>query len=291
MFTHLSLFPCVILFCEHEMPTLEISKTKNNSYLVFIAGDDPDFRPLARLGLIEELWGIIPKFSDDSFRQLAGLKIRRISLTQPQSGPDWYKTLPQISGVEELALSSVDSKAVAYVAQCKTVTSLDFTRSEFCNDDMAMIATMTQLRRLDLSQSEFARLPKALSNLNALESLSLGDTGITDDDIDVLVSFKKLKLLDLAGTQLSETALLKLQTLPQLESLYLPSLKSSDAVVAAIQRLKLRRLTVSHVANLDLLAEIKTLEFLRLTREGHSKDDRKKLQTALPKTDIHWNLD
>jgi internalin A len=62
--------------------------------------------------------------------------------------------------------------------------------------NIAVLSYLTKLEELHLDGNDIKSF-SPLSNLTSLQLLSLRDTGITDDDLDVLISLKELKTLDL----------------------------------------------------------------------------------------------
>jgi serine/threonine protein kinase/Leucine-rich repeat (LRR) protein len=142
------------------------------------------------------------------------------------------------------------------------------------------------LTKVDLSSAkrgwEADRWLRLISRLSLLESLSLRNTPVTDNEIDVLKIANRLAELDLAGTNVTDKGLLRLGQLPNLSSLSVNLGRFSEEVSKAFASGSLNSLTlvgqqgdgVGDLASLRLLPKL-----TKLRLDGISVDH---LITALP---------
>lgn len=70
-----------------------------------------------------------------------------------------------------------------------------------------------------------------------VEELSLGKTGITDEEMVAIGSLKHLRVLELYGTHITDAGLLPLESMTRLQVLFLDSTKVTDAGVLKLRRL------------------------------------------------------
>ena len=126
--------------------------------------------------------------------------------------------------------------------------------------DLAALADMTDLRRLDLSDTGLVDL-SALSGLRGLESLDLSNNAIAD--LGPLAGLAELRRLDLAGNRIE--ALWPLGGLPNLEVLLLDGNRVIDlGALTHHVRLETLGLSGNRVLDVGALADLGSLRRLDL---------------------------
>jgi Leucine-rich repeat (LRR) protein len=151
------------------------------------------------------------------------------------------------------------------------VIAIDLRASWVGDSDLASLAALPGLNRLDLSQTRISDHGlRQLKSAPAITDLDLRYAElITDEGISVLKTWKRLKRLDLEGTKITDSALQHLSALSSLESLNISSVLVTDAGTEALTSLtNLKELTLGGNkltdAGLQPLRQLPGLTFLDL---------------------------
>jgi internalin A len=153
----------------------------------------------------------------------------------------------------------------------RNVTAVDLRASWAGDSDLASLASIPTLRRLDLSETRISDHGlRQLKGAPAIEDLNLRYAElITDEGISALKGWKHLKRLDLEGTKITDSALQHLSTLNSLEALNVGSVLVTDAGLESLTALtNLKELTLGGDkltdAGLQALRQLPRLTFLDL---------------------------
>ncbi len=119
------------------------------------------------------------------------------------------------------------------------VTAVDLRASWVSDSDIARLADIPTLSRLDLSQTRISDHGlRQLKNAPAITDLDLRYAElITGEGMSALKTWKHLKRLDLEGTKISDSALQHLSTLSSLESLNIACVLVTDAGLESLTAL------------------------------------------------------
>ncbi len=152
----------------------------------------------------------------------------------------------------------------------KPIVWLSFpARSDLTDDDLKLVAGMTELQKLDLSERITDAGIARLKPLRKLEVLHLEETQVTDEGLGVLESFDRLESLTLGGPKITDAGLAHLKSLQRLEDLSLIETNITDAGLSSLENLnKLRSLDLGATrvgdAGLVHLKGLKNLSDLHL---------------------------
>jgi Leucine-rich repeat (LRR) protein len=127
------------------------------------------------------------------------------------------------------------------------IVAVDLRASWVTDSDLASLAKLSNLRRLDLSQTRITDHGlRQLKNAPAIEELDLRYAeSITGEGISALKNWKHLKKLDLEGTKITDDTLQHLSGLSSLEALNIGYALVTDAGIEALTGLtNLKELTL-----------------------------------------------
>ena len=151
------------------------------------------------------------------------------------------------------------------------VVAIDLRASWAGDSDLASLATIPTLTRLDLSETRITDHGlRQLKTAPAIADLNLRYAEmITDGGISALKNWKHLKRLDLEGTKITDGTLQHLSAMSSLETLNIGSVLVTDAGLEALTSLtNLRELTLGGNkltdAGLQALRQLPRLTFLDL---------------------------
>ncbi len=138
-------------------------------------------------------------------------------------------------------------------------------------EDVALIAQMSDLKKLTLwGQNINNESVKALEALPNLENLTFMKTAIDDEGLAFLPNFKSLKALNLRGCdKITDAGMAHVAKIPNLNNLALLYTLINDDGIVNLKGLKLRALDVRGLTtltgtSLDVIAQMTTLETLKL---------------------------
>lgn len=145
-----------------------------------------------------------------------------------------------LPALRELSIASVKppgDEALAALAGLP-LTSLDASASSFGDAGARHLATLTQLRHLQLARTGLTDASaEALGALAHLEELSLAGTSVGDATLAALSKLPELRELDLGRTEVTDAGLAHLEALPHLERLSLDRANLTDAGMQHLGRL------------------------------------------------------
>lgn len=143
-------------------------------------------------------------------------------------------------------------KHLQAIAQISSLRNLDLAVSTFPDlTAMSELNSLLELRRVDLSRTAAHEVLSLNPNwLRRIESLHLRSAGLVDDDLKSLANqFPKLRILDLSGNPISDTAMSSLNDCVHLEELVLSRTKVTPKGIVKLAELpELRRLDLTGTA-------------------------------------------
>ena len=216
-----------------------------------------------------------------TYQRLAGTRAGKLA-TPPQA----KVAARPVSSEEELA------KRVEEVSAGKT-KSLHLSPSPFQGDDkLAKLSELTALEELSLDKSIFTDAGlKHLEKMTSLRWLSLSETPITDEGLKTLAKLPKLEFLRLDQDRITDKGLENLKGMQSLRDLSLWRTGVTDAglvhlaTLPNVNRISLDETQVSDTG-LEHLKGMQRLRILQLENTKVTPAGRKKLQQALPKLKI-----
>ncbi len=130
-----------------------------------------------------------------------------------------------------------------------------------------------------------------VKSLSSLESVSLSDCEVTDNDLETFAELGGLSVLDLSLTQITGTGLEDLAKVRNLSQLNISRTIVSDNGIENLAELK--RLTSLDLEQTDVsdaavehIKKLKRLQFLNVRNTKITADGAKQLKAALPRCDI-----
>ena len=152
-------------------------------------------------------------------------------------------------------------------------------------DDFMDPVVAVRLAGTDVGDDDLIRIGK----LKRLQMLDLRDTRISDAGLRHLRGLRDLKLLVLTGTKVSDRGLSELENMPQLEVLCLEETKITDAglqQLGGLANLKWLNVSGNQItdAGLACLRQFPLLEVLIVDSCPISQEGARELERALPST-------
>jgi internalin A len=152
-----------------------------------------------------------------------------------------------------------------------SVTAVDLRTTWAGDSDLASLAALPAMTRLDLSETRITDHGlRQLKNAHAIRDLNLRYAElITDEGIAAMKTWKHLTRLNLEGTKITDSALQQLSTFTSLEALNIGSVQVTDAGLESLTSLtNLRELTIGGNkltdAGLQALRQLPGLTLLNL---------------------------
>ena len=141
--------------------------------------------------------------------------------------------LPFCPCVKELNIPPMSDyrRRLARVAKSPWIISLDLSNSDIKDDDLAVLANMTQLEYIylegnpKLTDAGIAHLAKCTK----LRHLELNQTSVTGSGLVALAGCQELRYLDLTDCPVTDEHFLRLPSFPKLETLHLAGTQVTDA--------------------------------------------------------------
>jgi hypothetical protein len=155
---------------------------------------------------------------------------------------------------------------------CSTVRRVDLADAEFHENELSKLRCFSHLEELWLWYTPTTDRGLALLDLRRfrrLELLNLKGTSVTDEGLAQLRYHAKIRWLDLDNTRITDAGLSEVKTLSNLKMLYLEDTRITDAGLA-------------HLAGMTQLEEINLLN-TAVTDRGAWR-----LQECLPRCNIYW---
>jgi len=193
---------------------------------------------------LQELYLNEQKLSLESIKMLSSLDLKVLTLSKTKITLDGH--------CYPLELQST---ALSYICECKSLELLDLEAWHICSQDLATISNLNELRSLqminvsiviqdqDKDQDQDDHLFTCFSRLSNLEELSLAHC-----DQKVILPFKQLpllKLLDLCDCSITDLHI------EGIETLLLKSLNLNRSLITDATLLKLKQITTLQVLNVS----------------------------------------
>jgi hypothetical protein len=168
-------------------------------------------------------------------------KVRSLDLSSTVVTDESLEQLTGLTSLEELLLNGteVGDAGVKHLEGLSGLRKLDLAETRLTAVGVGSLKGLINLRELNLALTGTgdAGLVR-LRDLTELRSLNLHDARIVGSGLDSLAGMKHLKTLRLdSNSGLTEKALVHLEKLTALETLYLSSMSISDAGLARLRKL------------------------------------------------------
>lgn len=145
-------------------------------------------------------------------RRVAGINELNI-LSTPEEGGG-LEDLKFLTSLRRITFSQPPSRAALHgVGQMEFVEFVDLYEGVSNEDDLRCLSGMNSLRdlRIEGSTPIGPQGLKRLSEITTLETLRIGGTSVTDDELQVLTALSQLKSLRVAGANLTKAGIDRLQ--------------------------------------------------------------------------------
>jgi Leucine Rich repeat len=208
-------------------------------------------KPLLRLR--EVIWSG-DTFNDNSPLYFRALPVERFACACPRFGDNGLHTLRHCEHVERLELerTQVTGAGLTALARLPRLAELVLHDRELGEAGFAALATVTHLRRLELSGHTEDPRVTGIGGLIGLEQLRLHYPELDDRAMTEIGKLIRLRELDLGGTALSDVGLAALAGLGGLEALTLSSTRVTNRGLAHLATLAhLQRLELDHTDVVD----------------------------------------
>jgi internalin A len=197
--------------------------------------------------------------------QLANIEWLAVESSAALKGFDTWKNLKKLKRLE-LARTSFGDTNMAFLDDLEELTYLDLERTQITGSGLIHLRSLQNLTTLNLKDTKLNQGIEYLSGLQSLKQLNLEGTRISDSDMIHLQPLTNLEELNLDGTVISDSGIVYLQSLENLESV---SLRGTIITGAGLMSLK-------HLGKLVwLFADVKL-----------NKSDLSELQDSLPECNI-----
>jgi len=201
---------------------------------------------------------------------------------------EWLKT---IGGIEGQTMVRDHNRPGSPIVE------LDFIGFDLTDADLKRLTGLRELKEINLRYNSKVSDTglKELARLENLEMLFLPGTAVTDKGLIELAPLKKLRTLGLLSVKVTDAGLKKLPHLKALRYLSLSGTQVTDAGLPALDRFeKLEVLSLCGTkvtdAGLPTLAKLKNLRELNLQLTDVSAAGVERLQKALPKCSITYEV-
>jgi len=184
---------------------------------------------MADIGKLTKMKALLLDFlwvSEDGLARLKGCQhLEEIYLARTLAGDEAMAMLQHFPKLRKLRISAtqITGKGLAALSKLRQLEDLDISEcSQLFDSDLAPLAAMTQLKRLNLWRDAITDVGVAhLAPLSKLEWLNLDNTQLTNAGLAHLAGMRKLTFLHLGSTSVSDTGLTYLQGLTSLNDLKL----------------------------------------------------------------------
>lgn len=211
------------------------------------------------------------EFSEDGWKKLASMPIRKIHLSCRDSKPN-FKALASIPTLEALECyeANLTVEDARYISQAKNLSTLTLRGSNVDDSKFEFLATIPTLTRLKLDSN-----PITDKHLGALGEL-------------------KLQYLNIGSTKITDRGLAAIRTISTLEVLYVDMCSDiSGKTIASLTGLnQLRKLSLMFTqiddSSIEALGRLQSLEELSLYGTRLSRNGKKRLIQLLPNCEIDF---
>ena len=203
-----------------------------------------------------------------------------------------WKNLPTLKSVSLIGVKQ-PSLAISKLKDMPSVKEISLYRSGVKDADLAEFENMTQLTKLDLSETPCTMFALThLRKLSNLESLSLSGYGtdVRDEGLDNLAKFPNLQKLTLDFTLITDAGMVHLRRLKKLVQLGLRGVLIDEGLqhLSELQNLQELDLYATVVTDDSLahLTNLKNLKRISLEDTFVSEEGIKRLREHLPNTEV-----
>lgn len=249
----------------------------------------------SRLTRLRELSIAQPGPADPLLAAVAKIgKLERVSVSAPISDA-CLTSLRECRRLRTLHLydaRQVTGESLQAISQCGELEELLLVGGQISDDDMRHLASLKQLRMLDISLVAISDNGlRELKDLANVESLSLRYTQVEGSDLPRFTSAGRLEQLDLQGSHAGDALLRQLDRFPALEHLSLDATKVTTAGVlsthwpSSLIYLSLEGTTIDASA-LESVQNCSKLKWLNLGKGVATQAEVAGVQRALPKCKI-----
>lgn len=167
--------------------------------------------------------------------KMSGIGLHSLKLLPRLKSLDVSGSQRTDSGIWSISITDLNLESLASLAQLQ---ALNLGGTKISNLGIMKLGTLTQLRSLDLNSTQVGDAGLAvISSLPNLEKLSLWRcNGIGDGALPHLLGAKRLAVLDLAETGLTDKGLQQIQRTLALRILYLGGTKVTESAVKAFEQ-------------------------------------------------------
>ena len=162
--------------------------------------------------------------------------------------------LPKLKRLRSLSVgrTGITDDAMKYVGAARAMRWLYLDKTSVTDRGILELRQLSDLETLSLCNLQVSKASLGQLSCQNLDTLYLYETSISDDDLEVMSRFPKLKLLGLKGTAVTDTGLKHLVGLANLKELELTGTKITDECVPTLTRLNgLEKLGLSDTAISD----------------------------------------
>ena len=230
----------------------------------------------------------IAVFGDAHFEQAETLHCEK----DCGSSLEQWRNLPTLKSINLIGVKQ-PSLAISSLKTMPSVKEISLYRSSIKDTDLAEFENMTQLTKLDLSETACTSLALShLSKLCNLESLSLGGYGtdVRDEGLDKLANLQNLQKLTLNRTLITDAGMVHLRRLDKLVHLELREVLIDEGLQHLSELQNLQQLDLSSTVvtddSLAHLHNLKNLMRISLNNTFVSEEGIKRLQEHLPNAQV-----
>ncbi len=211
---------------------------------------DASMEVIGQIATLEQLQLEAVPITDAGMVHIGKLsKLRRFSCRLADvtgAGIQHLAACPELSRLE-LRETSIDDEALEIISKLPKLKFLDISECKLISGDgIALIGAITSLEYLELREVKKVRDEcfAALAPLTALTELNIEATRISAESMPVILGFKKLRTLNMAGSQFDSPDFVELGQLPDLKVLDLTNCdvtqEAIDALLAARPGLQIK---------------------------------------------------
>lgn len=170
---------------------------------------------LAKLAFAESLESLnvnqCSKLTGKGFTALTGLKrLKELSAISVSISRAGFEAISSFTTLRHLQLmhAKIPVKQVPLLGDFKRLENLDLSRTGVSDNELTFLSGLRKLKELDLSGNDQVtdETVRAIAKLPLLEDLSLWDTGITQESIDMFLRMKSLREVGVSQPNISRAA-------------------------------------------------------------------------------------
>lgn len=204
---------------------------------------DAGIAAICKLPRLQSLGLAGTKIMDAGMKHLASLKgLKSLYLTFVDATEAAYKSLEQLTELEDLSLygTKVTDNGLKVLRNLKKLRSVDLRGNKITDAGIAHLKGLPALREVEVDHTVMTNtgLRHYLAALPSTKKLSLQDTQITDEGLEILRHYPEIVSVNVASTSISSAGVKHLIHLPNLRGLGLCYTHVSDEAIDYILTLK-----------------------------------------------------